>query len=427
MGQGSIIGYEINEKTCQISFCNDQQIEPDTMEVDADNYQIPLIIGKLRDTWAYGKEARRLSTIKEGFTVTRLLERSLAGEKIEFGEETYEAVWLLSKFVQMSLQSFPVIDGIVFSVPELTEELAQLLRGIAVRMGIDKQKIFIQDYKESFCNYLFYQPKELWQYDSALLCCDRNEIKAYMLRRLKPGLGGGKTTFVTVDEVASAHMKELAAVYPVLNEDKAKEADARFCKFIEGVFDKRIVSSVFLTGEGFENNWYPKSLRVLCNGRRAFIGNNLYSKGACYTAYRRTFMHIEDPVYLSESKLTDQITVNMRVNGQEMWYPIVSWGSRWYESNNQWEVLLENVEDIELHVESLIQGTLRTEVIPMDRFPKRSEYSMRIQIETLFLDEKTCKITVRDMGFGEFFLPTDFHEEKIIHLGGNDGKFSSLS
>ena len=327
----------------------------------------------------------------------------------------------------MSLLSFPQIDGIVFTVPELTEELAQLLRGIAVRMNIDKQHIFIQDYKESFCNYLFYQPKELWQYDAALFCCDRNEIKAYMLRRLKPGLGGGRTTFVTVDEVASAHMKELAAVYPVLNEDKAKDADTRFCKFIEGVFDKRIVSSVFLTGEGFENNWYPKSLRVLCNGRRAFIGNNLYSKGACYTAYRKMFMHIEDPVYLSESKLTDQITVNMRVGGQEMWYPIVSWGAQWYESNNQWEVLLEDVQDIELHVESLIQGTLRTEVISLDKFPRRGEYSMRLQIETLFLDEKTCKITVRDVGFGEFFLATDFQEEKIIHLGGNDGKFGSLS
>ena len=427
MGQGNIIGYEINEKTCQISFYNEQQLEPETLEVDADNYQIPLIIGKLRDTWAYGKEAKRLATIKEGFAVTRLLERSLNGEKIEFGEETYDAVWLLSKFVQMSLRSFPQIDGIAFTVPELTEELAQLLRGIAVRMNIDKQHIFIQDYKESFCNYLFYQPKELWQYDAALFCCDRNEIKAYMLRRLKPGLGGGRTTFVTVDEVASAHMKELAAVYPVLNEDKAKDADARFCKFIEGVFDKRIVSSVFLTGEGFENNWYPKSLRVLCNGRRAFIGNNLYSKGACYTAYRKMFMHIEDPVYLSESKLTDQITVNMRVGGQEMGYPSVSWGAQWYESNNQWEVLLEDVQDIELHVESLIQGTLRTEVISLDKFPRRGEYSMRLQIETLFLDEKTCKITVRDVGFGEFFLATDFQEEKIIHLGGNDGKFGSLS
>ena len=73
MGQGSIIGYEINEKTCQISFYNEQQMEPDTLEVDADNFQIPLIIGKLRDTWAYGKEAKRLGSIKEGFTVTRLL------------------------------------------------------------------------------------------------------------------------------------------------------------------------------------------------------------------------------------------------------------------------------------------------------------------------------------------------------------------
>ena len=238
MGQGSIIGYEINEKTCQISFYNDREMEPDTLEVDSDNFQIPLIIGKLRDTWAYGKEAKRLVSIKEGFTVTRLLSRSLAGETVEFGEETYDAVWLLSRFIQMSLQSFPEIEGIVFTVPSLTEELAQLLRGIAVRMNIDKRHIFIQDYKESFCNYLFYQPKELWQYDAALFCCDRNEIKAYMLRRLKPGLDGGKTTFVTVDEVASAHMKELAMVYPVLNEDKAKEADAMFCRFIESVFDK---------------------------------------------------------------------------------------------------------------------------------------------------------------------------------------------
>lgn len=81
MGQGSIIGYEINEKTCQISYYSEEQMEPQTLEVDEDNFQIPLIIGRLRDTWAYGKEAKRLATVKEGFTVTRLLNRSLAGEK----------------------------------------------------------------------------------------------------------------------------------------------------------------------------------------------------------------------------------------------------------------------------------------------------------------------------------------------------------
>ena len=69
----------------------------------------------------------------------------------------------------------------------------------------------------------------------------------------------------------------------MLNVDKAKDADERFKSFIQSVFDKKVVSSVYLTGEGFENNWYPASLKVLCNGRRAFLGNNLYSRGACYT------------------------------------------------------------------------------------------------------------------------------------------------
>lgn len=86
-------------------------------------------------------------------------------------------MWLLAKFIELSLQSFPKINGIVFSVPELTEELAQMLRGIAVRMNIDKRHIFIQDYKESFCNYLFYQPKELWQYEAALFAVTEMRLK----------------------------------------------------------------------------------------------------------------------------------------------------------------------------------------------------------------------------------------------------------
>jgi len=218
----------------------------------------------------------------------------------------------------------------------------------------------------------------------------------------------------------NSQMKESAFIYPVIDTEKAKDADLQFSKFIDLVFKKRIISSVFLTGEGFENEWFSKSLRSICQGRRAFMGNNLYSKGACYAAYRKLYTHVEDPVYLSENKLSDKITISMRVLGQDMAYPIVSWGARWYESNNQWEVLIKEVKDIELQIESLLDGTIKTEVISLHGFPSRTEYSMRLQIETLFLDEKTCKITVRDVGFGEFFPPSDFKVEKILRLGGSD-------
>ena len=233
--------------------------------------------------------------------------------------------------------------------------------------------------------------------------------------------------FVTVEEVANAHMKELEAIYPVLNEDKAKDADESFKSFIQNVFDKKVVSSVYLTGEGFENNWYPNSLRVLCNGRRAFIGNNLYSKGACYSSMRYAQKYDEGPIYLDGTKLTEQISLRMRIAGQERWYPIVSWGTHWYEADGQWEVLLEDTSDIEIHIETLTGEELRVESIPLEGLPQRNDYSLRLQIEVMFMDEQTCMLRFKDMGFGEFYPASDFMIEKELHLGGINGQFNSLS
>ena len=274
---------------------------------------------------------------------------------------------------------------------------------------------------------MLYQPKELWQYEAALFHCDRYEVKAYMLRKLRTGYGKGQTAFITVDEVAQAQMEELSAVYPVLNVDRARDADIQFKQFIQGVFEKKLVSSVFLVGEGFENSWYPQSLKVLCNGRRAFLGNNLYSKGACYTAYRRTKDYKDTPIYLDETKMMEQICLKLRINGMDKWYPLVTWGSRWYEADSQCEILLENTDDIEIHIESLAGNELQAVNVSLNGLPKRANYTLRLQVKTLFEDEKRCKISFKDLGFGEFFPATDFYVEQEIQLGGSNGQYHSLS
>ncbi|BDZ78824.1 DUF5716 family protein [Claveliimonas bilis] len=427
MRGGSILGIELNDQYCQISFYDEAKHEPETLEVAVDNYQIPLILGYYKEQWVYGKEAKRLATINEGCTVSDLYQKALRQEKVRIGGKNHDAVWLLAKFFELALERFRQIEYLTFSVPRTDIDISKMLKGIAQFVGIAKDSVYVQDYKESFCHYMFYQPKELWQYEAALFYCDRNEIRAYMLRRLRGVRGRGDELFVAVDEVANAHMKELAAIYPVLNVDKAKDADERFKAFIQSVFDKKVVSSVYLTGEGFENNWYPASLKVLCNGRRAFLGNNLYSKGACYTAYRKCRDYEDSPIYLDESKMTDQICLRMRVRGKEGWYPIVQWGSHWYEADGQWDVLLEDTSDIEIHIESLARGELQAETVSLAGLPERKDYAMRLTIEVMFLDEQTCRITFKDAGFGEFFPATDFQVEKTIHLGGSNGQFNSLS
>ena len=385
----SIIGYELNERYCQISCYHEENQEPQTLE-----------------TIAYSAHNLYIRAIRH---------------------ESDEIVHLLREFIENSLSRFESIEQIVFTVPELNVDIVRMLKGIAKRMGIDKDNVYVQDYKESFCNFMIYQPKELWQYEAALFHCDRHEVKAYMLRKLRTGYGKGRDAFITVDEVANARMEELAAVYPVLNVDRAKEADVQFKQFVQGVFDKKLVSSVFLVGEGFENNWYPQSLKVLCNGRRAFLGNNLYSKGACYAAYKRSLGYEDSLIYLDETKMMDQICLKLRMQGVDKWYPIVSWGSRWYESDMQCEILLENTDDIEIHIESLVGAEMRVERVSLEGLPKRKNYTLRLQVKVMMRNEKCCCISFKDMGFGEFFPPTDFYVEKEIHLGGSNEQFNSLS
>ena len=335
MKGGKIIGLELSDEFCQISYYDEEKHEPETLEIAIDNYQIPLMLGYYNEQWVYGKEAKRLYTVNENYVAVDLYNKAVRHEKIKIVDRHYDAVWLLAKYLQLALEQFPDVEYLTFSVPKKDIDISKLLKGIGQFIGISKERVFVQDFKESFCHYMFYQPKELWQYEAALFYCDRNEIRAYMLRRVKTVIGRGSDLFVTVDEVARAQMKELAAIYPVLNVDKAKDADDRFRTFIQSVFDKKVVSSVFLIGEGFENNWYPNSLKVLCNGRRAFLGNNLYSKGACYAAYRKGKDYEESPVYLEDSKMMEQVCLKMRVRGKECWYPIVERGTHWYEAEGQ--------------------------------------------------------------------------------------------
>lgn len=427
MNKGIILGYDLNEKYCQISYYDEKKNEPETLEVSSGNYQIPLALGYCDDEWIYGKSAQLLAKMDGENIVTDLFEKAMRRERVVLAGKKYDGVWLLAKFVALTLGKFEGIRAITFTSPRTDVDMSKMMKAIGKNLGLSKENIHVQDYKESFCYYMFYQPKELWQYESALFYCDEHKIHANMLKKLHVTNIKGKEMFVTVDEVASANIQELKALSTIMNEEKAKTADERFQAFIRNVFEKKVISSVFLTGEGFEKNWYPDSLKVLCNGRRAFIGNNLYSKGACYTSVRKYNGLTNSPVYLDETRMTEQISLRMRVDGKEGWHPVVAWGKRWYEADGQWEVILEDTTDIEVHIETLAGDELHVETVSLEGLEERRDYSLRLQIAVMFLDEKTCKMTFRDVGFGEFFPSTGFYTEKVIHLGGSNGQFNSMS
>ncbi len=431
MKKGSILGYDINEKICQISYFDEKSEEPVTTGNAVEHYQIPLYLVYIEKRWVCGAEAKRLDALGWGESVTDLFACAMRRERVSIGGKDHDSVWLLAKFIKLTLKDFEDIAYITFTVPETSVDVSKMLQSIGRHIGIPKERICVQDYKESFCHYMFYQPKELWQYESALFFCDGQKLSAYMLRKMNVYNNREKEIFVAVDEVADVHIKELEAFSPYFpmeeGEKTAKTADERFKRFIQSVFEKKVVSSVYLTGDAFEKEWYPDSLKVLCNGRRAFAGNNLYSKGACYASYHHCAGEGEGPIYLDATTMAQQISLRMRVDGKECWYPIVTWGTRWYEADNQWEVLLEDASDLEVHIESLASDELQVETISLEGLEERTDYSLRLQLQLIFLDERTCRLQLRDIGFGDFYPATGFQVGKEIHLGGSHGQFNSMS
>ena len=266
MSNGSIIGFDINAKLCQVSYYDVETGEPETLETGMDYYQFPVAMAYYKNMWTYGKNAIRMSSVRGCRLVDNLFERALSKKKVRIEGDEYECEALFTDFVKQMLVSFKTIDGITFTVPEVTERIRVLLTKVAMSLGIEKDAIYLQDYKESFCHYMFNQPKELWQYEAALFHCDGNVIRTYMLKELKTGFRKGRERFVTVENAAEAEMKELESVYPVLNVDKAKAADEKFRAYILSVFDKRTVSSVFLTGDGFENRHRHSHLDIALYG-----------------------------------------------------------------------------------------------------------------------------------------------------------------
>ena len=85
MRADKILGIELNEKFCQISYYEPEKHEPETLEVSVDNFQIPMILGKLQDEWVYGKDAVQLASVEAKCTVSDLYTKAVKQEKVKIG------------------------------------------------------------------------------------------------------------------------------------------------------------------------------------------------------------------------------------------------------------------------------------------------------------------------------------------------------
>ena len=185
---------------------------------------------------------------------------------------------------------------------------------------------------------------------------------------------------------------------------------------IKNFFQGRTVSSVYLVGDGFEGNWMKLSVAYLCRGRRAFIGKNLYSKGACYAAAVRA-KKLEWPyVYLGDNEMKVNVYLKVRNSGATEFFTLISAGDNWYEAVGECEVLLDGTPEIDFWLQQPDSREARIEKLELTDLPERPPRATRLQITAKPLSDSKVCIGIKDLGFGEIFPASEKMWEYVMSL-----------
>lgn len=296
--------------------------------------------------------------------------------------------------------------AVVFSVEALEEGLVDQIKRAAMQMiGVSESRIYVQTRQESFCAYVLNQPKEIWRHQAVLF-----DYEGELLRGMILNINPRTTPYLARVECEESWVKPLSGL-------QQAEKNETFQELIREMFSSRPVSAVYLVGEGFEENWYEASLKLLCNGRRVFAGNNLYAKGACYRAAQMTNRGMAASyVFLGADKISYNVCLRTPGTGKNSMYTLLNAGESWYEAKASCEALLYEEPVVEFFFQPMQGAEGFKESLLLEGLPDRPSRATRLHIEVEFLRVDRMRLTVRDMGFGELFPSSDLCWTEEVEL-----------
>ena len=413
-----IVGYDLGNKYCQISYALSEGREPETLSqvAGAQNYNIPAVLCKRYGTnqWLYGREALRCADGQEGILVENLVSLAMDGETVMIDGESFDPVALLALFFKKSLgllaQVSSRIHALMVTCSVLDRRILEVLTHIVESIQLRVNRVAVQSYAESFYCYMLRQPWELRIYPSVLF-----EYRQGGIRVLRMESNKRTTPIVVFVEESRYQFLEYAfgegygpegEDSPVeLGQEQKEMLDAAFLRIAEEVCGGETLGSIYLIGDGFGEDWMKYSLRYLCKGRRVFQGNNLFSKGACIGMQERLLPGESGKAYvfLGNDKLRANIGMKILRQGEESYYALLDAGVNWYAAERTLEVYIQDGNELALLITPLIHSASgnggRSVGIALEGL---SGNIARLRLHFFLKEENCLSVEVQDLGFGEF-------------------------
>lgn len=422
-----VLGYDLGEKVSQISYLSSDADMPETLSVlaGAELYNIPTVLCKRKDVnqWYFGKEAERHINDGDATPVNDLIAAAREGKPVKVLDAEYDPIALLTLFVKRSLSllsmelSLDRVEAIMFTTSSLDHRMVQVLNAVTAALELKTSNIFYQSHEESFYNYMLYQPDELMRHCVLAFDYDLDTMGVYTMN-----LNHNTTPVVaTIDVARFDELKVGPEGFPrdaALFHKTAERMDDKFLNICQKVCADKIVSTVFLLGDGFKEKWTKRSLEFLCRTRRVFQGNNLFSKGATIAARERIrpSENAAKYVFLGEDKLKSNIGMQVLKCGTDCYHALLDAGVNWYEAQSESDIIIDQSGVLNIQITPLTGKSPKMVQLFLDGLEKRPKGTTRLKLLFTMSSPTEVDVKVTDLGFGELFPATGKTWEQVIDL-----------
>lgn len=377
------------------------------------SWTIPTVICRKKDedTWLVGEAAYASALVGEGIMVDKLLKMVLKDGTATINGVKYKGMELLQKFLKQvfllplgaegneAAYDSSRITQLVITIPRVEAHLVDCLMYCADYLQIPRSRVHVISHTESFLYYVLSQKREVWNNQVGMFDLSEDCLCYY---EMKVARGMRQVSVVAERE----KLDEGFSLDILSSPSGVRLADKILCACGERFLQKKLFSSVFLTGKGFETqDWASGFMKLVCGSRRrVFVEPVLFAQGAAYKALDLNRDKTAYPyVMICDGRLDTTVSVKVLHQDQETQLVLAAAGDSWYESKSTVEFILDKQDYLELAVVPLDAKRKKTVKLTLEGFPQRDDKTLRVQVQIGFLDDKTMAVVVKDMGFGEFY------------------------
>lgn len=413
------LGLDLCRTNVQISYFREDKQEPESFGQlqNTDGGQLPytMFYSAGEQKWYVGDSVKLARSQSDGIFVENVMDDMEKDRSVWIGERETGFEELLVILLKTYIREFLLrseeyqLAGLTVTLESYQEPVYRALSVLKKELELTGEQFHVISHADAFFQYVLRQEEKLRTNSIAMFEYGTDGMEYCRLDRLHQGR----------TEVFSLRRESLKEEIPyaMLLGDAGK-LDRQFAELAREKLRETYFSTVYLTGQGFSEQWLKESTKVLCMGRRVFMGQNLYTRGACYHARFGAGERETGSVLVTPDSVPYDIGVAIgELEAANRFYPIAPGGHEWYNMKGKVTVFLDGTNRVHLVYRNLLSGETAKEIIEIHGLPKRPPKTTKISLEIEMFSRQMGAIVIRDVGFGKIYPTTNKIYRKEFSIG----------